>query len=230
MIKLNLIKNALIFFIVYIPPLIVFGKHWLKRERNKIILAIISILYVVLCFHTQNIVPFLFVIYDIVYMRFTDEFYVFNIRRFNFFKCLKAAVFSYLVTISILLFERTIASNLNFNLNNQQIVTNMIDMSLKRVIFMVPLVVICAPVLEEFIFRWLFFEKIFKNRIGIYFSAILSSVIFSVVHFSLAASMVIFWIGIYNCYLIHKKGYWYAVFNHAFFNSITMMIIISQKI
>lgn len=230
MIKLNLIKNALIFSIVYIPPLIIFGRRWIAKEKNKIILVIISMLYIALSLHTQNIIPFIFVIFDIINMRFTDEFYLFNIREFNILKGLKLAGMSYLVTIAISLFEKAIAFDFKFNLSNQEVVTNMIDMSLNKLIFVVPLVIICAPVLEEFIFRWLFFEKVFKNRIGLYFSAILSSVIFSFIHFNITVFPAIFWIGIYNCYLIHKKGYWYAVFNHAFFNSITMIIIISQKI
>ncbi len=106
----------------------------------------------------------------------------------------------------------------------------MTNMSLNKLVFMVPVVVIFAPVLEEFVFRWIFLEKIFKSRLGVLGAALLSSLMFSLVHFNINVFFIILWIGIYNCYLIHKKGYWYAVINHAVFNSVTMISLIYSKI
>jgi membrane protease YdiL (CAAX protease family) len=65
---------------------------------------------------------------------------------------------------------------------------------------------------------------------GVYLAAFLSSTIFAVIHFSLNAFAVILWVGLYNCYLINKKGYWYAVFNHFVFNSITIAALLTEKL
>jgi membrane protease YdiL (CAAX protease family) len=195
-----------------------------------VVLFIINILFIGLSMYTQNIVPFIFVIINIVYMRFTDDFYKFDIKKFNIIDALRLAAISYLVVIIILLLQNAIENSLKIKLDQQEIVTNMTNMSLNKLVFMVPVVVIFAPVLEEFVFRWIFFEKIFKSRLGVLGAALLSSLMFSLVHFNINVFFIILWIGIYNCYLIHKKGYWYAVINHAVFNSVTMISLIYSKI
>jgi membrane protease YdiL (CAAX protease family) len=195
-----------------------------------VVLFIINILFIGLSMYTQNIVPFIFVIINIVYMRFTDDFYKFDIKKFNIIDALRLAAISYLVVIIILLLQNAIENSLKIKLDQQEIVTNMTNMSLNKLVFMVPVVVIFAPVLEEFVFRWIFFEKIFKSRLGVLGAALLSSLMFSLVHFNINVFFIIIWIGIYNCYLIHKKGYWYAVINHAVFNSVTMISLIYSKI
>ncbi|MBV4430220.1 CPBP family intramembrane metalloprotease [Clostridium tyrobutyricum] len=230
MINLNLIKNIIVFLIAYIPPIVVFDKYWTRDKRNKVVLFIINILFIGLSMYTQNIVPFIFVIINIVYMRFTDDFYKFDIKKFNIIDALRLAAISYLVVIIILLLQNAIENSLKIKLDQQEIVTNMTNMSLNKLVFMVPVVVIFAPVLEEFVFRWIFFEKIFKSRLGVLGAALLSSLMFSLVHFNINVFFIILWIGIYNCYLIHKKGYWYAVINHAVFNSVTMISLIYSKI
>jgi membrane protease YdiL (CAAX protease family) len=230
LINLNLIKNIIVFLIAYIPPIVVFDKYWIRDKRNKVVLFIINILFIGLSMYTQNIVPFIFVIINIVYMRFTDNFYKFDIKKFNIIDALRLAAISYLVVIIILLLQNAIENSLKIKLDQQEIVTNMTNMSLNKLVFMVPVVVIFAPVLEEFVFRWIFFEKIFKSRLGVLGAALLSSLMFSLVHFNINVFFIILWIGIYNCYLIHKKGYWYAVINHAVFNSVTMISLIYSKI
>ncbi|MBV4441625.1 CPBP family intramembrane glutamic endopeptidase [Clostridium tyrobutyricum] len=230
MINLNLIKNIIVFLIAYIPPIVVFDKYWIRDKRNKVVLFIINILFIGLSMYTQNIVPFIFVIINIVYMRFIDDFYKFDIKKFNIIDALRLAAISYLVVIIILLLQNAIENSLKIKLDQQEIVTNMTNMSLNKLVFMVPVVVIFAPVLEEFVFRWIFFEKIFKSRLGVLGAALLSSLMFSLVHFNINVFFIILWIGIYNCYLIHKKGYWYAVINHAVFNSVTMISLIYSKI
>ncbi|MBA5851251.1 CPBP family intramembrane metalloprotease [Clostridium sp. cel8] len=229
MIKLNLIKDILTFLIVYMPPILLYGMYWIRKNRNRVVLAIISVLYVVASIYTQNLIPFIFVLLNIVHIRNTEDFYIFDIKRFRFLKGLKLIAISYLGIIIISIIETIVASNFNFTLNQQEIVTRMSDMSLKSFMLMIPVVSIFAPVFEEFVFRWLFFKKIFANRVGIYSGAVLSSLIFAFMHFSLTAFFIIFWIGIYNCYLIHNKGYWYSVFNHCVFNSVSMMSLFLQN-
>lgn len=236
MIKINLIKNIIIFSLIYLPPLLVFWKLWINKDKNKILLLIISILYLILSLFTQNLLPFILVLICIKYIRYDVQLYRdydiynFNIRNFKFMKALNYSIFSYIMTIII----ATIALNFfvkhKITLKDQEIVYFMNKMPLNRFIYMVPVTVIFAPVVEEFIFRWLLFEKLFKNRIGIYFSAIISSFIFGVIHFNIKSFPAIMWVGLFNCFLIHKKGYWYAVFNHGLFNSISTFVLLFEKL
>ncbi|MEW9094992.1 MAG: CPBP family intramembrane glutamic endopeptidase [Clostridiaceae bacterium] len=156
--------------------------------------------------------------------------YGFSLSNFKLFKAIKYSIFSYICTIIIAMIALIIFHSFKISITEQEVVTKMTELSLKRYIINMPIIVIFAPIVEEFIFRWLFFEKIFKDRLGIYISSILTSLIFSMVHFNLMSFPSIFWIGLFNCYLIHKHGYWYAVFNHGFFNSISAFTILFQKL
>jgi membrane protease YdiL (CAAX protease family) len=235
MINSDLIENIVVYTFTYIPPLIIYIRFWRKIDRSKSIIIIISMIYMVAAVFTQNILPFILVVFNIIYLRNQNENedyerYKFSIKNFSFFKGLKYSFYSYFVTIIISAATLYLLSRFNVQLKEQEVVTWMANMSLINFLITVPVALIFAPVLEEFVFRWFFFEKVFKNRFGLYGSALLSSIIFATVHFNLKAFPMILWIGLFNCYLIEKKGYWYAVFNHIAFNSITVIVLLLQKI
>jgi len=202
-------------------------------DRSKLIIIIISVIYMTASVFTQNLLPFILVVFNIVYLHRENEDYErynFNIKRFKFFKGLKYSFYSYFVTIVISAITLFVLSNFQIQFKEQEVVTWMVDMPLYKFIFAIPVAVIFAPVLEEFVFRWFFFERIFKKRLGIFYSAVLSSIIFAAIHYNLRAFPMIFWIGLFNCYLIERKGYWYAVFNHFVFNSVTIVVLLLQKL
>lgn len=227
---LEVIKNILVFVIVYIPPFLIFAKFWRQRRRSSILIVFIGVLYIISSIFMENFVPFVFVLLNMKYIKHTSEFNEFGIKSFKVIRAVNLTIIFYIVSIAISTIQTMILSSFKLELEHQEIVTNMISMPLKKFLIMLPIVVIFAPVLEEFVFRWLLFKKIFLNRIGIYPAAFLSSAIFALIHFNLNAFAVIMWVGLYNCYLINKKGYWYAVFNHFIFNSVTITVLLLQKL
>lgn len=231
---LNLIKNLIVFVVLYIPPLAVFWSFWTSKGRSKFLLFIMSIIYLVLSLFTQNLLPFILVLICIKYIReqWEEDYYDygFSLNDFKLFKAIKYSALSYICTLIIAIIALNVFYNFKIPIKEQEVVTRMTELSLKRYIITMPIIVIFAPIVEEFVFRWLLFEKIFKHRFGIYISSILTSLIFSMVHFNLKSFPAILWIGLFNCYLIHKQGYWYAVFNHGFFNSISAFTILFQKL
>lgn len=254
MIKVDILKDILVLVFVYIPPLIVFIRFWRERNKSKLLLVLISLLYLIFSLFTQNLLPFILIVFNIRYLKNADKDsnifrgkyisshgissriredysrFKFSIRSFSIITAVKNTMFSYFITILISAVEMAILSRFRMEVNQQEIVTAMENMPLKRFLIMIPVVIIFAPILEEFVFRWLFFEKIFIPRIGIYISALLSSIIFAFIHFNMKAFPMLLWIGLYNCYLIHKKGYWYSVFNHFTFNFITILALLIPKI
>jgi membrane protease YdiL (CAAX protease family) len=259
MTKIDIMKNAIVFLFVYMLPFIIFAKFWRERHKGKILLIVIGGLYIVISLYTQNLLPFVFVIFNIKYLKSADsmcdvfknenvsfgdyskrtisskvrgdyERFKFSLKKFNLLKGIIFASISYVVVFFISVFESILLSNFKIQPKPQEVVTLMTNTSLGKFLIMLPIVVVFAPVFEEFVFRWLLFEKVFKPRIGIYFSAILSSLIFGFVHFNLGAFPILVWIGLYNCYLINKKGYWYSVFNHLMFNSLTTTILLLGKL
>lgn len=261
MLNIDILKDILVLVFVYLPPLLVFGKFWRERKRSKLLLVLIGILYLILSLLTQNLIPFIFVLFNIKYLKAADKTnslfrsndilifnrdynktgitssikgdydrFKFNIKNFNIITAVKLAFLSYVVTILISAIEIPIISKFEIEVNQQEIVTLMANMPLKQFLIMIPVIIIFAPILEEFVFRWLFFEKIFTPRVRVYLSALLSSIIFAFIHFNVRAFPLLLWIGLYNCYLIHKKGYWYSVFNHFAFNAITTMALLFEKL
>lgn len=230
MVITNIIKDLLVYCVVYIPPLIIFIKISAQMKRNKFVLIFISLVYMGLCVFTQNLFPFLFVMFDIYYLTNIEDRKYFNFKTFKITSAFKFTMISYIGTIFISYFWMMISSSKNVSLNEQPVITWMMSMSLMQFILVIPVAVVFAPVVEEFVFRWVLFEKIFNKKIPVIFSAVLTSLIFASMHFSLKAFPILCWIGLYNCYLIHKKSFWYAVFNHSFFNSITTLILLFYKL
>jgi membrane protease YdiL (CAAX protease family) len=261
MLNIDILKDILVLVFVYLPPLLVFGKIWIKKKRNKFLLILIGIVYLILSIITQNFIPFIFVLLNIKYLKGKDEVsgsfknnytynfianfnesnvggdinrdydrFNFSIKSFNIITAVKLAAISYAVTILISAIEIPVISKFKINASQQEVVTLMANMPLKQFLIMIPVIIIFAPILEEFVFRWLFFEKIFKTRIGLIFSAVVSSVMFAFIHFNLRAFPLLLWIALYNCFLIHKKGYWYSVFNHFTFNLITTAALLFEKL
>lgn len=261
MIKIDIIKDALVFLFVYMPPFIIFAKFWRERHKGKVLLVLIGFLYIIISFFTQNLIPFIFVILNIKYLRsagkvhdiFESQFvplcnmnntksrlsskfqgdyerFKFSLKNFNLIVAIRLTCISYLATILISVVETILFSNFKVEAEQQEIVTWMTSMPLSKFFIMIPIVIIFAPVLEEFVFRWILFQKAFRPRVGVYFASILSSLIFAFIHFNLRAFPLLVWIGLYNCYLINKKGYWYSVFNHFVFNSVTTGILLLEKL
>lgn len=255
---LKTIEDGLVLLLVYMPPIILFlYNYWndkkykwgkLNKNPNKTIFAFVSIfiiiVYGIISVFTENLLPFIFVLLNLRYLKKEkdrgledaainkndyDE-YGFSLKKFKFFRGIKFSAISYVLTINMSIVSVIILKLLNFKLQQQEIVTIVSKLPLKYFVIMLPTMVIFAPIVEEFLFRWLLFEKILKKRVGLYAGAIISSAIFALVHFNIMAFFAIFTLGMYNCYLIQKKGYWYAVFNHLCFNSVTSIIMLFQKI
>lgn len=254
MVKYDIIKDLLVFLFVYVPPIVIFIRFSRERNRSKIVLSIVALVYLIASLFTNNIFPFIFTIINIRYLKDANKVYSlylssqrlkqtlsqrlsndferfgFSLKKFNIISAIKLTAFSYAVIIIIANIETIIVSKFNVQVKEQEVVTWMSNMPLNRFLIIIPVVIIFAPILEEFVFRWLIFEKIFTPRIGIYLAALLSSIIFGFIHFNLRAFPLLIWIGMYNCYLIEKKGYWYSVFNHFTFNFVTTIVLLINKL
>lgn len=229
--------------LVYFPPLAFFVWALRKRKVNIFFLVIIGIVYIGLTLFsgTQNLIPFIFVLLNIRLMRtskengriISNDSYIefgFSIKEFKVLSALKYSGISYAITFSMSVVLTIILFVFKINLEQQKLITELVKVPLSKFLFMAPMMIIFAPVLEEFIFRWFLFEEVLSKRIGIMGGAVISSMIFALVHFNIRSFLIIFTLGLMNCYLIEKKGYWYAVFNHAVFNSVTVIVMLLQKI
>ncbi|EJP6473671.1 CPBP family intramembrane metalloprotease [Clostridium botulinum] len=240
---MELIKNILTFIILWIPPIILFFK--IKPKKNNLFVSIIfCIIYIIGSLFTQNLFPFILTIMDILQLKkryeicegtyefkYDDDYcrFKFDISSFSFIKGVQYALTTYLGYILIMIIFNIIFNYLKLNLKDQDVVTWLSNMPLNKFLMVIPITVIFAPVAEEFVFRWYIFEKLLNKRLGIVLAAVISSMLFGIVHFNVKAFPGLVFIALFNCYLIHKEGFWYAVFNHFVFNSInTIMIFLTN--
>ena len=211
----------------------VFIFYSLKNNFHKSLTVLLSVLYLLVCLITfriaYNIVPFIIVVSSMILIDRLEK-NTFSFNGFNIFKALKYAIFSYLVSLVISFIYVLILMNANFKIKDQKIINEMLDFSVNKFIFMALIIIIVAPVVEEFVFRWFLYNRVFKKYIGIYLGALLSSALFGFVHLNIKSFAAIMVLGIINCWLINNKGYWYAVFNHAFFNSISVMMLFLNRV
>lgn len=254
--KADLFKDLIVIVCVFLPPLALFNAEWMKKGKNKVALIVIDVLYAVVTLFTQNFVPCIFVLINIANMRRTInkeetdvkyllrengiivsvarekdyDRYGFNLKKFKFGEAMKNVVMSYLGIIIVSSVSTYAFSKMNLKLEQQEVVTVMSELPLSKFLLMIPLTVVFAPIVEEYVFRYLMFERAFKKKMGVFAAAMLSSLIFGMVHFNLRAFFLILWLGLFNCYLIEKKGYWYAVFNHMVFNGLTTLSLLLSKL
>lgn len=247
----QIIETVLVLLIVYILPLAIFIKLSRTKNISRLMCIAISILYIVLSIFTDNLLPFIFTIFNIMLIKYGEikdedmgsnsqnrenifkgdyNKYKFSIKTFSFYKGIKYSLFSYIIFIIVMSLFQYIFYKLHIETKQQEVVEETMKGTWNMFLIAVPTIAIFAPVVEEFIFRWYLFEVIFKKRIGVLTSAIITSIIFSLVHFNINAFPVLLTLSLINCYLIHKKGYWYAVFNHSVFNSVTIIAMIFQRL
>lgn len=242
------IKDLVTLLLVFIPPLILYCRVLSLKNRHGAIMALICILYCASLPFLQNAFPAMAVIMTIIAMKkfsIQREFHGsaiknelgndydtlgFNIKGINFAKALSYALGTYFFSIILSLVTVFILKKMGIKVDDQDVVKILKDSDLKSFLLMIPVAVIFAPIVEEFVFRYLIFQKILKKKSGIYIAAIVSSLLFGLVHYNLKAFIPIAFIGLMNCYLIEKEGYWYSVFNHMMFNLVPIVSMLILKL
>lgn len=179
-----------------------------------------------------NTLPFIMVIITIFVMKRNNDidyaYYKFNELKIS--SAIKYSLIGYIISIVASMIWIGLLSLLKVNFKQQEVVSMLSDYDLITFIASIAPIVIFAPILEEFVFRFILFEKVFNKFLPKILSAILSSLIFSIIHFSLTAFLVLFTISMINCYLVEKKGFWYAVSLHTLVNFMTTISLLSQKL
>ncbi|MCO7175494.1 CPBP family intramembrane glutamic endopeptidase [Sporolactobacillus kofuensis] len=89
---------------------------------------------------------------------------------------------------------------------------------------------IIGPMLEEIVFRKIFFGSL-KKKIGFFFAALISSLVFAAFHFDFSHLLIYFVIGFFLCYVYHKTGRIVVnMFMHAAMNAVVVLISMNVQI
>ena len=86
--------------------------------------------------------------------------------------------------------------------------------------------IIIVPIIEEIVFRGLFY-KLLKSYFSILTSMVISSIIFSVVHETILASVVLFSVGLISCLSYERyRSIIYPIIIHSLFNLFMLLLIV----
>jgi membrane protease YdiL (CAAX protease family) len=158
------------------------------------------------------IIPFYFSQKNILYQVFK-----FELRRLN--------PFIVLFFIIIIIVVNLVSSYL---FSDYPLQKNVNQLSISREISIIQLlsIVVIAPVAEEFYFRGILFNY-FEKRNGKLFILILTSLIFSIIHFNVPATPTLFMLGIsLGLIKLTTDSIFITIIMHSIFNCIMLLMIL----
>lgn len=98
------------------------------------------------------------------------------------------------------------------------------DLYYKLLLFV--MVVVMAPFVEEYIFRYYIYDKVLIPRMPGLAAAIISSALFTLLHLNLSGIPTFFGLGLYCAFIYEKKGFYGAVLTHMVSNLLTAAFLI----
>jgi uncharacterized protein len=204
----DILKMLSILLLLALPPWFMLIKY-IKHRVSKSIRLVMFVVYITATVFTQNILPFIVVILSLYFIRITKDndemiYYLRPLNDKRFSIILNGFVFKFVVTLVNLWFAFLLTS-FGVKLQEQEIGKILINSGWFKLILLSFMTVIIAPILEEFVFRHILYRG-FAKKIGKVLSSVLTSILFTLLHFNLAGSISFFAVGVYNCYLYEKYG------------------------
>lgn len=230
---LEILKGISIILLLTIPPWVVFRRYVKDRFKTSW-LVLIFVAYMGLTYFTQNFVPFVLVVIILFLSKKRKEYeeeelyYLRPLGKSKFDVFIYSLVFGVVARLIGAAYAIIMQQIFKTQLKPQDAMQLFMKKGWVFVIILSLMTVIFAPVLEEFIFRHILYRNISK-RLGKIWAAILTSLLFTLLHYNLAGTVTFFAVGIYNCYLYDKYGYRAAVLNHFLFNSASTFFILLIK-
>lgn len=246
------VKRVLLILLISLPPFIALASKMKKKKtkKQKKVLVIGLVIYIILTGFTNNIFPTILAALYIAYIwnnkKKSEEAYYFRplkkkVYTFKFkgntttatvakdriVVILQSLIFKILVSVATLWYMLLLPI-IGVDVEDQIILGEFLNASLLKSIYLIILMVVTAPILEEFIFRHLFY-RLLKKKIGKILSAIFTGIVFTIFHYNAAGVVMFFSLSIFNSYLYEKYGYRAAVLNHVIFNLLSLIFILCMK-
>lgn len=234
--EIELIQLLLIVIVIGLPPYL--SAIGMFKKLPPFVFAIASLVYWGGTLYTQQIVPFLLIIILLIKshrdrkqqgeIQLYTSHQPFRVRDF-----FSTIVFTILIRYPIAIinvFYVYFINRLGIEMQQQEIIDVFVNSQNSVLnILLICLVVIVAPINEEFSMRHWFFGRVLSPTIGPIFAAIISSALFTLLHYNITGVPTFFLLGLYACYIYHRKGLWGAVTVHFTFNLTSILAVIWMK-
>lgn len=213
----------------------VFYSLYMNIFRRYNIFARLSIIiaYWTTAFYTYELIPFIGVIVLLLLVHSREEnngiirdinTWHFSFRDF-FFTVISAVVFKAVINQLNMLYVNIISTYWGLRLEPQEIVqefaTN--DFYYKLMLFL--MVVVLAPFVEEYAFRYFLYDRLLLPRMPILAAAVISSALFTLLHFNMSGVPTFFGLGLFCTFMYERKGYYGAVVAHIVSNLATAALL-----
>lgn len=219
-----LLLNVPIFYSLY---------KYVLKDLNIFIKLSIIVLYWTFAFLTHELVPFIGVLILLFKVHGREEGDN-RIRDINIWHLgLREALFVaggaliFKVVISLLnkLYVDIISSYSGLQIVPQEIVREFEAGELYYKLLLFLLVVVLAPFVEEYIFRYFIYDTLLLPRMPVLAAAIISSTLFTLLHFNISGIPTFFGLGLYCTYMYEKRGFYGAVIAHLVSNLATAVLL-----
>jgi CAAX amino terminal protease family. len=240
---IKFIIDFMILMLIALPPFLYFFRYICNRTKNILIRTVVFIIYWGSTLLISNLVPAVVVVFLIWrskagYRSSEGEYRKFYLGGngskwdFSFRSFITVAVWGIVIKTAVTYANEIVVLMLQYfkvPMESQEVINEFINAGMWGSIVYFIVIVFCAPIVEEFVFRFWIYDRLLKKRVGAWISAVLTSMLFMIAHFNIQGAFAFFLIGIVNCYLYDKKGYWAAVANHFMFNFSTVIVLIAVK-
>ncbi|NLN47557.1 MAG: CPBP family intramembrane metalloprotease [Clostridiales bacterium] len=226
-----------VFIIINIPIFTQLYNIFLKRFNNLQI-VVISVLYWASAIFTENLIPFIVVVILVFnYHLKTEENNSLrnnNVWKFEWKYVFGISIFTLIFMVVLTLINSVYILILNYflkyDIKPQSIVTDFYNSgSYVKVVYFL-LIVIFAPFVEEYVFRYYLYDKIFLSYMPAAYAATLSAAIFTIAHYNAGGVPSFFGLALFCNYIYEKKGYFAAVAAHLIFNLSTIVLLLFIEI
>lgn len=224
----------LLTFLLLNVPIFLSLYQYVFYNLNPFAKLAIGIFYWCFAFLTQELVPFIGVVILLfkVHGKAEDEMQARDINiwsislRDTFLVAFAALVFKVAISQLNILYVNMLDLFFRMEVKPQEIVEEFAagDQYYKILLFV--LVVILAPFVEEYIFRYYVYDKLLLPRMPAVAAAIISSALFTLLHLNVSGIPTFFGLGLYCAFVYEKKGYYGAVITHIVSNLATTVFLL----
>lgn len=215
-----------------IPIFLEMYKHIL-RHKSILFQIIITMVYWTVAFMTQTLGALTAIIYlYVIFYRKTEpeetlrEINIWHIDASDVVLVSIISIFARIFIIAVNFVYVIVLDKLfNYEIKPQEVVTYYTGAELWLKGILAIEIVLIAPMIEEFVFRFFLYDKLLVNKMPRYMAAIISAAVFALVHFNVAGIPTFFGLGLFCAYMYEKKGYWGAVIAHGISNAFTLLFL-----
>lgn len=124
------------------------------------------------------------------------------------------------------LYVNILRVNFGIEAKPQEIIGEFVTGELYYKVMLFILVVVLAPFVEEYIFRYYIYDKLLLPRMHALKAAIISTALFTLLHFNVSGIPTFLGLGLYCTFMYEKKGFYGAVVTHMVSNFLTAVFLI----